>query len=710
MTELSETPVRVLLVEDDEDDYVLTRDLLREVDSRGFILDWVADYGAARAAISRREHDVYLLDYRLGERDGIELLSEVRAREIDAPIILLTGLGNRELDFQAMRAGAVSYLAKGELDATLLDRTIRYAIQMKAVEEQLRARTRQQEAIVELGHHALVDPDLGTLLDRGLETARETLSLEHAVLFEIDPGEMKLVPRASQGIAGAVQEESLTARPLSLAGFTLVEGDPVVTADVTGDRRFRSLIGSDLGLASAASVIVRGREAPLGTFAVYARERRTFTADEVTFLQAAAAVLGGAIERRRTDEALQRAEEAERHAARVATAIALAAGELLLGLTKPALLERLCRLCGELLSCDVAAVLAKRTDGSTWTTIASWGANLEDELVASALELPGEAWSGLLGGFGERDLVEIADDRRDPADDLRPRNSLYLALRREGYVSAVLLVSRSAEQGRFSSVQRQIADGIAKLASLALEYARVLDELDQANRIKSDFVATISHELRTPLHVVIGYTELLLDDQMDELTPSQREALLRIDRQARTLAELVSQTLDLSRLDRQGLPVDLRDVSVEVLLRDLVEETHELRDKPGVAVEWRLAPDLPLLTTDPTKLKVALRNVLGNAVKFTDRGTVTVEARATGDGVQIAVVDTGMGIAPERLETIFEPFRQLESSFTRKHGGAGLGLYVSRRFVHLLGGRIEVESEPGAGSTFRIWLPTRPAA
>jgi PAS domain S-box-containing protein len=824
MVEPSDSPVRVLLVEDDEDDYVLTRDLLHEVDARGFVLEWVADYGAARDAISRREHDVYLLDYRLGERDGIELLSEVRAERIDVPVILLTGLGSREIDLQAMRAGAVSYLAKGELDAPLLDRTIRYAIQMKAVEEQLRARTHQQEAVVELGHYALSDPDFEKLLRRAVETAARTLSLDHAVVFEIGADGSLLEPRETWSINGAAATESFASQPPTLAAFTLIEGAPVLSPDLASEQRFRSVIGARLKLASAASVIVRGRDAPFGTLAVYGRERRRFTRDEVTFLQAVAAVLGSAIERGRTDAALQesqaraqavldatlegivtidehgtiesfnpaaerlfgwpasevvsrnvrmlmpephrtqhdgylahyaetgerrvigigreveglhrdgstfpldlgisevslgkrriftatlrdlterrRAERAQRDEAEVATALALAGGELLLALMHPTLLEGLCRLCDRLLSGDAAMVLARTPGEEGFSEIGRWGAATEEAGAPRTLELRGEALSRLLASFAQRDVVEIGPEGDAP---LRRsgRTGLCLALRRGREISGVLLASRPTECGPFTAVEHRIADGFAKLASVALEHARLLRELDAANRIKSDFVATISHELRTPLHVVLGYTELLLEGELGELSGPQRDALVRVDRQSRTLAELVSQTLDLSRLERQSLPVELRTVTVEELIHEVVEETREQR-QPGVAVEWSVDPDLPPLETDVLKVRVVLRNVLGNALKFTDAGRVSISAHAATGGVDLVVADTGIGIAPDLLQAIFEPFRQLESSFTRKHGGAGLGLYVSRRFLDLLGGRIEATSEPGRGSTFRIFLP-----
>jgi len=251
----------------------------------------------------------------------------------------------------------------------------------------------------------------------------------------------------------------------------------------------------------------------------------------------------------------------------------------------------------------------------------------------------------------------------------------------------------------------RVARGVAQLASLALENARLVEQLEAANRLKSDFLATMSHELRTPLNVILGYNELLLDEVFGTLTPEQAASLDRVGCSARELLELINATLDISRLETGRAVLALQDIDAAALLHDIEIETRALREKPGVESVWRIVPNLPCLHSDVVKLKVLLKNLIANAIKFTDRGSVTITAEARDGWIEFSVIDTGMGMSTETQAVIFEPFRQGDSSMTRLHGGVGLGLYIVSRLLEMLSGRIEVESIVGAGSTFRVWIP-----
>jgi signal transduction histidine kinase len=250
---------------------------------------------------------------------------------------------------------------------------------------------------------------------------------------------------------------------------------------------------------------------------------------------------------------------------------------------------------------------------------------------------------------------------------------------------------------------------MARIATLALENADLVEQIAQSSRVKSDFVAAISHEVRSPLSVILGYTELLLAGGADTLNPEQRESIERIDKSGRELHELLTATLDLSRVAAGTLDLDLGTVVLEELISQLDSETRELREKPGLRFGWRIADDLPELISDPLKLKVILKNLIGNAVKFTDEGSVMLEVRSRDDGVEFAVVDTGIGISPEGQARIFEAFRQ-ETGRSKRYGGVGLGLYIAQRLTTLLDGTITVESRPGQGSVFRVWIPRAPHA
>jgi signal transduction histidine kinase len=228
------------------------------------------------------------------------------------------------------------------------------------------------------------------------------------------------------------------------------------------------------------------------------------------------------------------------------------------------------------------------------------------------------------------------------------------------------------------------------------------EQAESANRLKSDFLSIISHELRTPLISIIGYNDLLLDGVAGSLTGEQIDALKKIDTSSKKLLDLIKSMLELSRLEAKS--IELKEISVSDLIKEVESETKSLQAS-GLNFVWNVEPELPHLRTDPTKLKVILKNIISNAVKFTEKGSVTIDAHNKDGGIEINVIDTGIGIAPESLPTIFEPFRQIESPLTREHGGIGLGLYIVKRLAEILGGTIKVESEVGKGSTFRVWLP-----
>jgi len=298
----------------------------------------------------------------------------------------------------------------------------------------------------------------------------------------------------------------------------------------------------------------------------------------------------------------------------------------------------------------------------------------------------------------------------------------------EGYESVVLIPLRSGDQiigllqlndhrpGRLTPEFVRFLEGLAESIGVALkrgqaevEAMRLIDELERASRLKSDFMSTMSHELRTPLNIMMGYQDLLLEEAFGPLSPDQVDTLRRTQKSAGELYALINATLDIGRLEAGKVPLDVQEVDLSELSREIAGETTSLRETPTVSVVWDVPAELPRLHTDRAKLKVVVKNLLVNAVKFTEHGQVTVRARTCDGGVEIAVADTGIGIGPDVLPIIFQPFRQADGGATRRRGGVGLGLYIVRRYLDLLGGTIRVESELGCGSTFRVWLPSGPA-
>jgi signal transduction histidine kinase len=220
----------------------------------------------------------------------------------------------------------------------------------------------------------------------------------------------------------------------------------------------------------------------------------------------------------------------------------------------------------------------------------------------------------------------------------------------------------------------------------------------------------MSHELRTPLNAIIGYQSLLADGVTGPVSDSQRRQLERIGTSAHHLLSLIDEVLTLSRVEAGKESIHADTVDVAVVLDEAVSIIEPLANQKHLEFVV-IGPTSPItFNTDGGKLRQAILNLLSNAVKFTGRGSITLRASAVGDDVQFEVRDTGIGIAPEHLERVFEPFWQVEASTTRTASGTGLGLAVTRRLILLLGGTVTVQSAVGEGSTFTIRLPRTPVA
>src|SRR5262245_5590177 len=242
-----------------------------------------------------------------------------------------------------------------------------------------------------------------------------------------------------------------------------------------------------------------------------------------------------------------------------------------------------------------------------------------------------------------------------------------------------------------------------KLTEEALKQAKEMAEA--ANRAKNEFLALMSHELRTPLNVILGYSELMAEGTFGPLTEKQAATLERIRRNALELLGLITAVLDLRRLEAGQQLVETKEVQVPALIEELKVETQAAYHRSQTDFCWAVEAGLAPMRTDPEKFKVVLRNLVGNAVKFTPHGSVTVQVSAERGGIGISVTDTGIGIPQEAYSLIFEPFQQIEHPLAPRAGGVGLGLHIVKQLLTLLGGTVTVESVVGQGSTFRVWIP-----
>jgi signal transduction histidine kinase len=278
---------------------------------------------------------------------------------------------------------------------------------------------------------------------------------------------------------------------------------------------------------------------------------------------------------------------------------------------------------------------------------------------------------------------------------------LCVALRRGGEVIGIHVAGYRSRTEPFTHNQERIALGIAQLGSMALTNTQLVEELERASQLKSEFISTMSHELRTPLNVILGYTDMLAD----QLRSHEHKTLLAGVRQSSLeLLEMIEATLNLNRLATGKDVPQLEPVRLGELWDELATEFAALPRKAQVAVDWELV-GIETLNTDRRKLKMIVKNLVGNALKFTSAGRVTAHCERRDDRTVLTVRDTGIGIPTQHLPHIFDMFRQVDSSDRRSYGGAGLGLYIVRQLVNQLRGTITVESEPGRGSVFTILLP-----
>jgi len=238
------------------------------------------------------------------------------------------------------------------------------------------------------------------------------------------------------------------------------------------------------------------------------------------------------------------------------------------------------------------------------------------------------------------------------------------------------------------------------------ELRQAVAELRQANALKSQFLASVSHELRTPLNSIIGFSEMLVDEMAGPITPKQREYLEHILSSGRHLLQMISDLLQLSRIEQGRMPLDLQPVSLQEIIESRRERLLPQVSAAGLTLEVSLDEDVPTVVADPTRVREILDNLLSNAIKFTPRGGhIWVRLKRADTMAVIEVEDTGIGIRPEDQAAVFNEFVQAESGYQRRHEGVGLGLPLSKKLTEMHGGRIELTSQLGQGTCVRVYLP-----
>jgi len=322
---------------------------------------------------------------------------------------------------------------------------------------------------------------------------------------------------------------------------------------------------------------------------------------------------------------------------------------------------------------------------------------LEGSLMAEAIE------------HGE--LVGVENFRESGRPLMRSVPELTLGpmlvspLRAHGEMLGVLAVTRGAGGRAFRERERERLRVLADHAALAVHKSLLLQQAQSADRAKGRFLATMSHELRTPLTALAGYGELLADEVIGPMSDPQLDILERMRSVTNHLSAMIEEILAFTSLEEGRETVRPSEFLADDLVRSAIAVVAPMAEQKRIKLELKLGRESVRMTSDIDKARQILVNLVGNAIKFTDSGTVSVRLKKSSNSVRLEVADTGIGIPADELPRLFKPFAQVDTGLTRRHGGTGLGLYISRRLATLLHGHIEVSSNPGAGSVFSVVLP-----
>lgn len=739
-----QSDIHVLLVEDDEDDFTLTRDLLRDIPGTRFHVHWASSYGEGLRALREGAFDVVLLDYRLGKGTGLDFLGRLPLEERTPPVILLTGQGDRETDVLAMRAGAADYLAKSGLNATTLERSIRYAV------ERHRAKMARHDA--EMRYHLLLE-SVGAIVWQGdPETLQFTFvsrEAEHLLGYPVERWTQEAsfwidhVHPEDRNSALAYCEEatrrgephSLEYRMIAADGRTVWLRDIVRVVEVAGRRTLAGVM-VDLTSAREAEETIRLMQRAMESISegiiitdpgqadnpiVYANpafeEMTGYARGEALgrncrFLQGEGtdpAVVGEVREaildeRSVTAELLNFRKDGISFWNRLSVSpVRDASGTLthFVGVQRD-MTERKRSLT------DLAAAESHYRRLVTAAPLAVYAHDVEGRFfeINPAGERLLERSAGEL--IGEHFSVVLPSEELPIAQRLLEQ---VLSGTAEQFTEELHIVRPSGERRLLRVVVAPMRDGdqIVGVHGIARDITDERAREQHLRRVErlagvGTLIAGVAHELNNPLSAVLGFTRLLL---MDPRPESERDDLETIVRETERMAKIVADLRLVARETQEGAGkrqrVDLNDVVRHVMKTR--EYTHRTR---SIEVKADLASDLPAVWADQGQVEQVLLNLVVNAEQAMD-GTpgahrLIVRTRRTPSGPSLQVIDSGRGIAPEHLERLFDPF------FTTKAPGegTGLGLSLVHSIIHDHKGEIRVDSELGQGTAIRIDLPAAP--
>ncbi|HEU0199260.1 MAG TPA: PAS-domain containing protein [Burkholderiaceae bacterium] len=501
--------------------------------------------------------------------------------------------------------------------------------------------------------------------------------------------------------------------PDTAAGRAVLTRRIAIIPDVLEDVEYAARHVAQLsGSRSFLGVPLIRDGSPIGAIAVGRPEPGPIPHKQVALLQTFADQAVIAIENVRLFNETSRALEQQKALAEVLGAMSSSIAD-----TKP-VFDKILASCQRLFEGYLVGVTLVGADGGIYLGAYN-GPRAEELLRIYPLPLSRESGSGaaILEGvvkhYPDSEADGVPPGVRRGCRAAGMRSIIFAPLLNEGRGIGALWVGRLTA-GAFTDQQIGLLKTFADQAVIAIQNARLFREIqdksrevEAANRHKSEFLANMSHELRTPLNAIIGFTRIVMRRAREQLEPKQYENLEKILASGQHLLGLINAILDLSKVEAGRIEIAAVETELAPVLDQCVRTVEPLVKSETVTLVKDFDSALPRLLVDEEKLRQIVINLLSNAAKFTARGSIRLQVRVADERVAIAVTDTGIGIAADKLEAVFEEFVQADAGSTRVYGGTGLGLTIARRLAHLMGGDIDVESTLGSGSTFTLTLPVR---
>jgi signal transduction histidine kinase len=558
-------------------------------------------------------------------------------------------------------------------------------------------------------------------LNKLAESAAQLCDADHAWLFRREGETYRWAASygQSKNDHGRVKQYMLNRRLTpsrgSVVGRALLEGRPVQIVDVLADPEYSETEAQQVSnYRTIVGTPLLREGVPIGAIALQRTNIRSFTAKQIELVTTFADQAVIAIENARLfDEVQARTRELSQSVEELR-----ALGEVSQAVNADTVLTTIVAKAVQLSGTEAGAIYTFDEARQEFWLRATHGA--DETVVAAIRERRIGAGETVIGkAAAERAPIQVPDVREETTlvFDIVVRAGyralLVVPLLRPDRIVGALAVRRR-EPGEFPKSTIDLLETFADQSVLAIQNARLFREIEEkgrelevASKHKSQFLANMSHELRTPLNAILGYTELILDSIYGDVPEKARVVLERLQANGKHLLGLINDVLDLSKIEAGQLTLSLEDYSLKDVVHGVVSAVEPLAAEKRLAFKAEVAPGLPTGRGDGRRLSQVLLNLVGNAIKFTDKGEVAIKAAATNEGFTVAVCDTGPGISAADQAKIFEEFQQADSSITRKKGGTGLGLSIAKRIIEMHGGRIWVESEPGKGSTFYFALPVR---